>query len=213
MKTMGCLIAVGVVVLILVLWGVGAYNGLVGAREAVNSQWSQVENVYQRRADLIPNLVASVKGAADFERTTLNEVVSARSRVGQVTTQAPGEILNDPQKFQQFQQAQDQLSSALSRLLVVVERYPELKAVQGFQDLMVQLEGTENRISTERRRFNEVAQDYNTRLKRFPTVLIASTMGFEARPYFQSQPGAETAPKVDFGTSSPMTTPAPATPR
>jgi LemA protein len=216
MKSMGCLIAAGVVVLILVLWGVGSYNGLVGSREAVNSQWSQVENVYQRRADLIPNLVASVKGAADFERTTLNEVVSARSRVGQVTTQAPGEILNDPQKFQQFQQAQDQLSSALSRLLVVVERYPELKAVQGFQDLMVQLEGTENRIATERRRFNEVAQDYNTRLKRFPTVLVASMMGFQPRPYFQSVPGAETAPKVDFGpagTPAPMGTPAPATPR
>jgi LemA protein len=210
MKNLGCLIAAGVVVLILVLWGVGSYNGLVGSREAVNSQWSQVENVYQRRADLIPNLVASVKGAAEFERTTLNEVVSARSRVGQVTAQAPGEILSDPQKFQQFQQAQDQLSSALSRLLVVVERYPELKAVQGFQDLMVQLEGTENRISTERRRFNEVAQDYNTRLKRFPTVLVASMMGFQPRPYFQSQPGAETAPKVDFG---PMATPAPATPR
>jgi LemA protein len=216
MKSMGCVIAAGVVVLILAVWGIGSYNGLVGSREAVNSQWSQVENVYQRRADLIPNLVASVKGAADFERTTLNEVVEARSRVGQVSTQAPGEILNDPQKFQQFQQAQDQLSGALSRLLVVVERYPELKAVQGFQDLMVQLEGTENRIATERRRFNEVAQDYNTRRLRFPTALIASMMGFQPRPYFQSQPGAETAPKVDFGTSAPSApvgTPAPATPR
>ena len=216
MKSMGCLIAGGVaaaMVVILAVWGVGSYNGLVGSREAVSSQWSQVENVYQRRADLIPNLVASVKGAADFERTTLTEVVEARSRVGQVTTQAPGEILNDPQKFQQFQQAQDQLSGALSRLLVVVERYPELRAVQGFQDLMVQLEGTENRISTERRRFNEVAQEYNTRRQRFPTALIASVMGFQPRPYFQSQPGAETAPKVDFGTSTPMATPAPATPR
>lgn len=213
MKSMGCLIAAGVVVAILAIWGIGSYNGLVGSREAVNSAWSQVENVYQRRADLIPNLVASVKGAANFEQTTLTQVVEARSRVGQVTTQAPGEILNDPQKFQQFQQAQDQLSSALSRLLVVVERYPELKAVQGFQDLMVQLEGTENRISTERRRFNEVAQDYNTRRQRFPTVLIASMMGFQPRPYFQSQPGAETAPTVDFGTPAPMATPAPATPR
>jgi len=219
MKRLGCLIAAGLAALLAVsvlLWGIGSYNGLVGSREAVSSQWSQVENVYQRRADLIPNLVASVKGAADFERTTLTEVVEARSRVGQVTTQAPGEILDDPQKFQQFQQAQDQLSGALSRLLVVVERYPELKAVQGFQDLMVALEGSENRIATERRRFNEVAQEYNTRRQRFPTALLASMMGFQPRPYFQSQPGADTAPKVDFGTPAapaPAGTAAPATPR
>ncbi|HEX7182592.1 MAG TPA: LemA family protein [Thermoanaerobaculia bacterium] len=201
-KNVGCLVAAGIVVL-LVLWGVGSYNGLVGAREAVDAQWSQVENTYQRRADLIPNLVATVRGAANFEQETLRQVVEARSRVGQVSTQATGEILDDPQRFAQFQQAQDQLSSALSRLLVVVERYPELRAVQGFQDLMVQLEGTENRIAVERRRFNEVAQDYNTRLKRFPTVLIASMMGFDERPYFRSQPGAETAPQVDFGTAAP----------
>jgi LemA protein len=203
----GCLIVGVVVVLILGVWAVGSYNGLVGSREAVSSQWSQVENVYQRRADLIPNLVASVKGAANFEQETLTRVVEARSRVGQVTTQAPGEILNDPQKFQQFQQAQDQLSSALSRLLVVVERYPELKAVQGFLDLMNQLEGTENRIAVERKRFNEVAQEYNTRRQRFPTALIANMMGFQPRPYFQSQPGAETAPNVDFGTPAPAPTP------
>jgi len=208
MKNLGCLIAVGVVLLILVLWGVGIYNGLVGDREAVDSQWSQVENVYQRRADLIPNLVNTVKGAANFEQSTLTQVVEARSRVGQVTTQATGAILNDPQKFAQFQQAQDQLSSALSRLLVVVERYPELKAVQGFQDLMTELEGTENRIAVERRRFNEVAQVYNTRIKSFPAVLVASALGFQPRPYFKSQPGSEAPPKVDFGG-----TPAPATPR
>jgi len=213
MKTStGCLIAVVVVAVIAGLMGVGLYNGLVGAREAVDSQWSQVENVYQRRADLIPNLVASVKGAANYEQTTLTQVVEARSRVGQVTTQAPGAILNDPQKFQQFQQAQDQLSSALSRLLVVVERYPDLKAVQGFRDLMTELEGTENRISVERRRFNEVAQSYNTRIKTFPAVLLAGMMGFQPRPYFQSQPGAETAPKVDFGTPSPAPAPTPVTP-
>jgi len=204
MKTStGCLIAVVVVAVIACLMGVGLYNGLVGAREAVDSQWSQVENVYQRRADLIPNLVASVKGAANYEQSTLTQVVEARSRVGQVTTQAPGAILNDPQKFQQFQQAQDQLSSALSRLLVVVERYPDLKAVQGFRDLMTELEGTENRVAVERRRFNEVAQSYNTRIKTFPAVLLAGMMGFQPRPYFQSQPGAETAPKVDFGTPAP----------
>jgi LemA protein len=213
-SSMGCLIAAAVVVVLVVLMGAGLYNGLVGAREAVDSQWSQVENVYQRRADLIPNLVASVKGAASYEQTTLTQVVEARSRVGQVTTQAPGAILNDPQKFAQFQQAQDQLSSALSRLLVVVERYPDLKAVQGFQALMTELEGTENRIAVERRRFNEVAQAYNTRIKTFPAVLLAGAMGFQPRPYFQSQPGAETAPKVDFGTAAPALPPTPApTPR
>jgi LemA protein len=214
MKNIGCLVAVGVLVL-LALWGVASYNGLVGSQQAVESQWAQVENTYQRRADLIPNLVASVRGSANFERETLREVVEARARVGQVNTQATSEILNDPQKFAQFQQAQDQLSSALSRLLVVVERYPELRSVQGFQDLMVQLEGTENRIATERRRFNEVAQDYNTRIKRFPTALFASMFGFQPRPYFQSQPGAETAPKVDFGdmAPSPSASPTPRQPR
>jgi LemA protein len=202
-RSVGCLIAAVVVVL------------MVGSREAVNSQWSQVENVYQRRADLVPNLVATVKGAANFEQQTLTQVVDARSRVGQVSTQATAEILNDPQKFQQFQQAQDQLSSALSRLLVVVERYPELKAVQGFRDLMNQLEGTENRIAVERKRFNEVAQEYNTRRLRFPTAMIANLMGFQARPYFQAQPGAETVPTVDFGNAAPpsQTTQTPQTPR
>jgi LemA protein len=212
MKNLGCVIAVAVVLVVLVvivLAGVGIYNGMVKDREAVDAQWSQVENVYQRRADLIPNLVATVKGAANFEQSTLTQVVEARSRVGQVTTQATGAVLNDPQKFAQFQQAQDQLSSALSRLLVVVERYPELKAVQGFTDLMNDIEGSENRIAVERRRFNEVAQAYNTRLKSFPSVLFASALGFQPRPYFQSQPGSATPPKVDFGAPAP----APATPR
>jgi LemA protein len=207
MKNIGCLLALGALVLGVVVWGVSSYNGLVGSQQAVESQWAQVENVYQRRADLIPNLVAAVRGAANFERGTLTDVVEARARVGQVNAQATSEILNDPQKFQQFQQAQDQLSSALSRLLVVVERYPELRAVQGFQDLMVALEGAENRIATERRRFNEVAQDYNTRIKRFPTNLFANMFGFQPRPYFTSQPGAETAPKVDFGDMAPSPTP------
>src|SRR5436305_9270536 len=170
MKNAGCLIAAMVVVVLLVLGGVGVYNGLVGAREAVDSQWAQVENVYQRRADLVPNLVASVKGAANFEQSTLTQVVEARSRVGQVSAQATQQILNDPQKFQQFQQAQDSLSSALSRLMVVVERYPDLKAVAAFRDLMTQLEGTENRIAVERRTFNQVAQDYNTRVRKFPAA-------------------------------------------
>jgi LemA protein len=197
MKKIGCLVVVGVLV-VLALWGVGAYNGLVGAEQEVEEAWAQVQNVYQRRADLIPNLVSTVKGSAAFERETLTDVVQARAQVGQLSAQATEQILNDPQKFQQYQQAQDGLSSALSRLLVVVERYPELRSTEAFQNLMVQLEGSENRIAVERRRFNEVARGYNTRLKRFPTNLFANLFGFEPRPYFAAQPGAETAPRVDF---------------
>ncbi|HEV2856743.1 MAG TPA: LemA family protein [Thermoanaerobaculia bacterium] len=199
-KGMGCLIALVVAVVIFGMYLVGVYNGLVGSQQAVETQWANVQNVYQRRADLIPNLVATVKGAANFEQTTLREVIEARSRVGQLTPQATNEILNDPQKFQQFQQAQDQLSSALSRLMVVVEQYPQLQAVQAFRDLQVQLEGTENRIAVERRNFNQVAQDYNTRIRRFPAALFAGMMGFQPRPYFEAQPGSERAPQVDFGT-------------
>lgn len=199
-KGMGCLIAAVVAVVIFGMYLVGVYNGLVGSQQAVETQWANVQNVYQRRADLIPNLVATVKGAANFEQTTLREVIEARSRVGQLTPQATTEILNDPQKFQQFQQAQDQLSSALSRLMVVVEQYPQLQSVQAFRDLQVQLEGTENRIAVERRNFNQVAQDYNTRIRRFPAALFAGMMGFQPRPYFEAQPGAERAPRVDFGT-------------
>src|SRR5688572_181051 len=137
MKKIGCLVVVGVLV-VLALWGVGAYNGLVGAEQEVEEAWAQVQNVYQRRADLIPNLVSTVKGSAAFERETLTDVVQARAQVGQLSTQATEQILNDPQKFQQYQQAQDGLSSALSRLLVVVERYPELRSTEAFQNLMVQ---------------------------------------------------------------------------
>jgi LemA protein len=199
-KTIGCGIAAVAVLAILVFWGVGQYNGLVGAEQGVTRAWADVENVYQRRADLIPNLVATVKGSATFEQETLQNVIEARSRVGQISGQAAEQILNDPQKFAQFQQAQDGLSSALSRLLVVVERYPELKTTQAFQDLMVQLEGTENRIAVERRKFNEVAQDFNTRLLRFPTSLFVRVLGwhFAPRPYFQAVPGSEAAPKVEF---------------
>lgn len=199
-KSLGCLILIGILVVVAVLYGGGVYNSLVGSQQAVEAQWSQVENVYQRRADLVPNLVATVQGAANFEQETLRQVVEARSRVGQISAQATSEILNDPQRFEQFQQAQDGLSSALSRLLVVSEQYPQLRAVSGFENLMVQLEGSENRIAVERRRFNEVAQDYNTRVRRFPATLFAGMFGFEPKPYFRSQPGSETAPKVDFGT-------------
>ena len=154
----------------------------------------------QRRADLIPNLVATVRGAAEFEQDTLTQVVEARSRVGQASVEAGAEALNDPAAFARFQQAQDALSSALSRLLVVVERYPELRAVAAFQDLMVQLEGTENRISVARNRFNEVARQLNVRLRRFPTSWLVGTLGWSFTPkdYFSAQPGAETAPTVDL---------------
>jgi LemA protein len=203
MKKSGCLIAGLAVLGLVVIFGlylVGVYNGLVGAEQAVEAQWAQVQNVYQRRADLVPNLVATVKGSATFEQETLTQVIEARSRVTQITPEATAAILNDPQKFAQFQQAQDGLSSALSRLMVVVERYPELRSVQAFRDLMVQLEGTENRIAVERRSFNQVAQDYNTRIKRLPAALFAGMMGFQPKAYFQAAPGAETAPRVDFGT-------------
>jgi len=205
MKKYGCLIGIVVAVLVLGLFLMGTYNGLVGSEQAVEAQWAQVQNVYQRRADLIPNLVASVKGAANFEQSTLTQVIQARSQATQMTPAATQEILNDPAKFAQYQKAQDGLSSALSRLMVVVEQYPQLQAVQGFRDLMVQLEGTENRVAVERRSFNEVAQSYNTKVRRFPAALFASMMGFKPRPYFQATPGAETAPKVDFG--APATTP------
>lgn len=199
-KAVGCGIAVVAILVIFGLMGVGQFNGLVGAEQGVNEAWAQVENTYQRRADLIPNLVATVKGMAEFEQETLQNVVEARSRVGQISGQATEQILNDPAKFAQFQQAQDGLSSALSRLLVVMEKYPELKATEGYSNLMTQLEGTENRITVERKRFNEVARDFNTRLQKFPTNLFDRILGwhFEPRPYFAAQTGAETAPKVEF---------------
>src|SRR5262249_49413400 len=164
------------------------------------SQWAQVENVYQRRADLIPNLVNTVKGAANFEQSTLTAVTEARARVGQVTTGAVENIAPDPPAFARVQQAQDGLSSALSRLMVVAERYPELKATQNFRDLQAQLEGTENRITVERMRFNVAAQAFNTKRDSFPTVIIAGFFGsrFQEKPYFKAQAGAEKAPEVKF---------------
>src|SRR5512145_1266179 len=192
---LGCLGLGVVAVLAVVAFGVSAYNGLVSLDQAVQAQWAQVENVYQRRADLVPNLVETVKGAAAFEKDTFTAVTEARAKVGQVN--AAG-IANDPQAFAKFQQAQDQLGSALSRLMVVVERYPDLKSTQNFRDLQAQLEGTENRIAVERMRFNEAAQAFNTRLKRFPTVLIAGLLGFKERPYFTATPGADRPPAVKF---------------
>ena len=174
-----------------------SYNSLVTLNETAKSQWAQVENVYQRRADLIPNLVATVKGYAGHERETLEAVTASRAQVGSM--QVTPEILNNPQQFQKFQQAQAGLSSALSRLMVVVERYPDLKANQNFLDLQSQLEGTENRIANERRRFNEVANDYNKKVVRFPSNIFARLFGFQKKEYFKSVPGSDKAPVVDFG--------------
>ncbi|MGH9382068.1 MAG: LemA family protein [Thermoanaerobaculia bacterium] len=199
-KTLGCLAILALVLVGLGIYLAGQYNALVTVDQEVEAQWAQVENAYQRRADLVPNLVSTVRGAAEFEQETLQNVIEARSRVGQVSAEASAEIVNDPARFAAFQQAQDALSSALSRLLVVVERYPELRAVAPFQDLMVQLEGTENRIAVERRRFNEVARGFNTRLKRVPTAWFVRLLGwdFQEKVYFAAQPGAEQAPEVDF---------------
>ncbi len=198
----GWIIALVVIAVIVVLgiavvgWGVGVYNKLVGLNEGVSQAWSQVENQYQRRYDLIPNLVETVKGVAEFEKGTFTAVTEARAKVGQIRLSA--DQLGDPQAFQQFQQAQDGLSSALSRLLVVSENYPQLKANENFLQLQAQLEGTENRISVERMKFNQVVQDYNTQIKRFPAALIAGITGFSEKQYFKAAEGAQQAPKVQF---------------
>jgi LemA protein len=171
------------------------YNTMVEKQEAVTAQWAQVENVYQRRADLIPNLVATVKGYADFEQETLTAVIEARAKATGITVD-PTNL--DASSIQQFQAAQDGLSSALSRLMVVVERYPDLKANQNFLELQAQLEGTENRISVERKKFNDTARDYNTYIRKFPNNMIAGMFDFEKKEYFEADKGAEKAPKVEF---------------
>jgi LemA protein len=188
------LIFVGLLI-VLALVVMSGYNGLVSTQEAVNTQWAQVQNVYQRRADLIPNLVKTVEGAANFEKSTLTEITEARASVGKVQlNSAP----TDPAQLEQFEKAQGALSGALGRLMVIVERYPDLKANTGFVALQSQLEGTENRISVERGRFNEVVQTYNTKIKSIPAVFYAAALGFKERPYFQAKEGAEDPPKVDF---------------
>jgi LemA protein len=187
--------AVLLVVFILYRLFAGSYNNLVEKEEGVTKQWAQVENSYQRRADLIPNLVNTVKGYADFEKSTLEAVITARSKATGITVD-PTNLT--PDKIQQFQQAQDQLSGALSRLLVTVEKYPELKANQNFLELQAQLEGTENRISVERGKFNEMVEAFNVYLRKFPTNIIAGMFGFEKKGYFQATAGAEKAPEVKF---------------
>ena len=198
----GILAALGIVVLILIAIAGGSYNHLVKLSQATDSQWAQVQNVYQRRADLIPNLVATVSGAANFEKSTLTQITEARASVGQVKVD-PNTAPTDPAKLAEFDRAQSQLGSALSRLLVVVERYPDLKATANFRDLQAQLEGTENRISVERRDFNQAVQAYDTAVKSFPAVFYASAFGFHEKPYFNATPGAETPPKVQFDGNTP----------
>lgn len=191
----------GILVLFLVILGlsaVGSYNSLNGLSQGVDAQWGQVENVYQRRTDLVPNLVATVKGAAAFEKETFTAVTEARAKVGQINL--GGKAPASPEALASFQKAQEGLGSALSRLMVVVEKYPDLKATQNFRDLQAQLEGTENRIAVERMRFNQAAQAFNTKRNSFPTLLIAGFFGerFRDRAYFKAQAGSETAPKVAF---------------
>jgi LemA protein len=192
----GCALALVAGLALAALVVMSSYNRLVGLEEGVDSAWAQVENVYQRRADLIPNLVATVRGAADFERGTLEAVTEARAKVGQMSFEG----VPDAQQFAEFQAAQGGLTQALSRLMVVVERYPELRATEGFRDLQVQLEGSENRITVERMRFNEVAREFNTARRRFPTVLMANMLGFGEKPYFEATEGADRPPTVDFST-------------
>ena len=189
------LIAVVVVIFLIISNAISRYNSMVSMEEGVDAAWSQVENVYQRRADLIPNLVATVKGVAEFEKETFTAVTEARSKVGSINMEG---ITDNPQALQNFQQAQGQLSSALSRLMVVVEKYPDLKANQNFLDLQAQLEGTENRIAVERGRYNTAAQAYNTNIRKFPGSIYAGMFGFEKKAYFEAETGAEKAPKVEF---------------
>lgn len=197
MKKVALVVGIGFVAIIAILAIVlvTSYNGFVSSSQEVDKQWAQVETVYQRRADLIPNLVKTVEGAANFEKSTLMEITQARAAVGQTQINAAP---TSQDQLEKFQRAQDQLSSALSRLLVVVERYPDLKSNSGFLQLQAQLEGTENRISVERNRFNEVVQRYNTRIQRFPGVLLAGIFNFHPRPYFKAVQGSDVAPKVEF---------------
>ena len=201
-KSLLILSALALVGVVIGLWGVGSYNGLVARSQAVDSQWAQVQSVYQRRADLVPNLVSTVSGAANFEKSTLTEITQARASVGQIKS-GSAKAPTDPGQLAEFQRAQDGLSSALSRLLVVAENYPSLKATENFRDLQAQLEGTENRISVERRNFNDTVKSYNTAAQSFPGVILAKMFGYAAKPYFAAEAGAATPPKVQFDFGAP----------
>ena len=195
MKKGGLIILVLAILAILVFWGIGGYNGLVSTQESLNKSWANVENQYQRRADLIPNLVETVKGYAKHESSTFEAVVNARSKATQMTID-PTNLT--PEKLQEFQAAQGELSSALGRLLLLREAYPELKANQNFIELQAQLEGTENRIAVAREQFNQEVQNYNTMVRKFPKNIIAGLFGFERKPTFEAEKGAEQAPEVKF---------------
>lgn len=192
------LILMVIVIVVIIFIGklVGTYNMLVDREENTNQAWAQVNNQYQRRADLIPNLVNTVKGYASHEKETFTEVTNARAKVGQINITA--DILNNPQALKQFQNVQGEISSALTKLMAVSERYPDLKANQNFMALQNQLEGTENRISVERKRFNETVQLYNKTIRKFPTNMYAGMFGFSKKYYFEAEAGAENAPKVEF---------------
>ena len=199
-------------ILLVLLFGVsgcGTYNRLIMLEQTVNKKWADVQSVYQRRADLIPNLVNTVSGAANFEKSTLTEVTNARASVGRVQLD-PTKAPTDAAQLEQFQQAQGQLGNALSRLLVVSENYPQLRATEAFQNLQAQLEGTENRISVERNNFNTAVQEYNTALGIFPTNMLNKMFGFQPRPFFTAQAGSEKAPSVNFNFGSPAPSPVPA---
>lgn len=195
MKMNKATIIVLAVVAVVVIWAIAGYNGLVKADEAVSTAWSNVENQYQRRADLIPNLVNTVKGYAAHEKETFDAVVAARTRATQITVDADNMT---PEKLQEYQEAQGAVGAALSRLIAISEAYPDLKANQNFKELQAQLEGTENRISVERRNFNNAAKEYNTSIRTFPRNILAGMFGFEKRPYFEAKDGAENVPSVNF---------------
>jgi LemA protein len=206
---LGCLVLLIGLVVIVGLTFASTNNRLVTLGQDVDKQWAEVENQYQRRADLVPNLVQTVQGAASFEKETLTAVTNARASVGRATVN-PGKAPSDPAELAKFQAAQDQLGAALQRLLVVSENYPELKANASFRDLQAQLEGTENRITVARGRFNDSAQAYNTTILKFPTNFVARMLGFKEKPYFKAVAGSEQAPKVNFNFGQPAPTAAPA---
>jgi LemA protein len=205
----GLVVILLVIAVVVGLFFMGTYNRLVGLQQGVDTQWAQVQTVYQRRTDLIPNLVNTVAGAANFEKSTLTEITNARASVGRVQLD-PNKAPTDAKQLQEYQAAQGQLTNALSRLLVVAENYPQLKATENFQGLQAQLEGTENRISVERNKFNTTVQSYNVAVRTFPTNLIAGMFGFPPRPFFEAQQGAEKPPTVNFNFGSPAPAASPA---
>ena len=202
MAVLGCVGVVFLVGIIVVLLGIGGYNGLNVKSNAVDGKWADVQTQYQRRADLIPNLVNTVKGSADFEKSTLDAVIKDRASATQVKID-PSHAPTDPAQLEAYQKAQDSLSGSLSRLLVSVEKYPDLKTTTAFRDLSADISGTENRIAVARHDFNDATQAYNTARRAFPTVLIASMVGFQDKPFFKADEAAQSAPKVDFGTPTP----------